>query len=59
MAEGTIMNKDVKKNDKNRRNALGATYAVIRKENEDYSKFRGIRQYMQAETLPSKKVTRL
>jgi len=53
------MNKDVKKNDKNRRNALGATYAVIRKENEDYSKFRGIRQYMQAETLPSKKVTRL
>jgi len=43
------MNKDVKKNDKNRKNAVGDTYAVIQK--EDYSKILGIRQNMQAETL--------
>jgi len=49
------MNKDVMKNDKNRRNALDGTYAVIQKEKEDYSKFLGIRQYMQAETLRKKK----
>jgi len=48
MAEGKIMNKDVNKNDKNRRNALGGTYAVIQKEKKDYSKIWGIRQYMQA-----------
>jgi len=53
------MNKDVKKNDNNRRNALGGTYAVIQKEKEDYSKFHGIRQYMQAERLPKKKGERL
>lgn len=44
------MNKDVKMNDKNRRNALGGTYAVIQKEKQD------IRQYMQAETLQKKTV---
>jgi hypothetical protein len=48
MAEGKIMNKDVKKNDKNRRNALGGIHAVVQKEKEDYSKIRGIRQYTQA-----------
>lgn len=38
MAECKIMKDDVKKNDKNRRNALGGTYGIIKKEKHDYSK---------------------
>jgi hypothetical protein len=47
MAQGKIMNKDVKKNNKNRRNALGSIYAVIKMEKQDYSKIQHIRQYIQ------------
>lgn len=49
------MNEDVKKNDKNRSNALGGTYGIIKKENHDSSKIHDIRQCMYAETLPKKK----
>ena len=54
VAEGISM-KDVKKNDKNRKNTLGGTNAVIQKDKQDYSKIQDIRQHMQAETLPKKK----
>jgi hypothetical protein len=54
MAEGIIMNKDIKNNDKTRWNALGGTYAVIQKDTHDYSRIQDIRQYMQVETLPKR-----
>jgi hypothetical protein len=46
MAKGKIMNKDVKKKDKNRRNVLGGTYTLIKMEKHDYSKIQHIRQYV-------------
>lgn len=42
------MKKDVKKNDKTKRNALGGTYAVVQKEKHDCSTIQDIRQYVQA-----------